>query len=194
VKFYRLGPSIGPWGDYGRILVSGMTSHLPRQDGMLQLERTGPFIPPISFPGIGHIVVDDQTRRAVEGSGLSGCRFVPIIKRHIVRLDWQAWPTDTPLPPEMPDEGEPENYILERPHDPGCAEALGEVWEIQLDPHADTLRELGAPLIVASTWDETDVFYPRGTRIPTGSEGAVRWLQERYSDWVEASEMAVARG
>jgi hypothetical protein len=161
---------------------------------MLQLERTGPFIPPISFPGIGHVLVDNQTRRAVEAKGLSGCRFIAAIKRRIVRLDWQAWPSDTPLPPEMPDEGEPENYILQRPHDPLCAEALGDVWEIQLEPHADTVRELGAPLIVASTWDGTDIFYPRGTRIPTGSERAARWLEERYSDWVEASEMAVVQG
>lgn len=49
-----------PWGDYGAILVSGMTAHLGREDGLLQLERTGPFVPPLFMPGVGDIVVTEQ--------------------------------------------------------------------------------------------------------------------------------------
>ena len=194
VFFFRLGAPLAPWGDYGSILVSGMTSHLPRESGSLQLERTGPFMPPITFPGIGHIVVSDLTRRALGSSGLTGCSFAPAIKRHIAHLDWSAWPTDTPLPPELPIEGDPENYILERPHDPICAEALGDVWEVQLEPHSETVRVLDAPAIVANTWDGTDLFHPRGTRICAASERAARWLVERYPQWIEAYEMATIQG
>src|SRR5262249_14925382 len=54
-----LRPAETPWGDYGDILFHGMTAHLDRHDEMLQLERTGPYMPPITFPGIGDIVVTD---------------------------------------------------------------------------------------------------------------------------------------
>ena len=70
-----------PWGDYGNILLTGMTSHLDREDGRLQLERTGPFVPPIALSGIADIVVTDAFRSALEASGLTGLRFQPVIKR-----------------------------------------------------------------------------------------------------------------
>ena len=37
------------WGDYGRALVTGLTWNLDRTaEGLLQLERTGPFVPPVT--------------------------------------------------------------------------------------------------------------------------------------------------
>jgi hypothetical protein len=58
-----------PWGDYGDILRHGMTSHLgPASDGLAQLERTGPFVPLISFPGFD-IVVTDGFRTKLAESG-----------------------------------------------------------------------------------------------------------------------------
>jgi len=80
-----------PWGDYGSILASGMSAHLPRKDGLMQLERTGPFIPPISLPGIGDIIVTDAFRAELESSGLSGFTFAPVMKARIVELNWEAW-------------------------------------------------------------------------------------------------------
>jgi hypothetical protein len=48
VQFFRLEAPEAPWGDYGSILQHGMTAHLGRNpEGLAQLERTGPFIPPI---------------------------------------------------------------------------------------------------------------------------------------------------
>ena len=81
---YALDASRMPWGDYGCILLSGMTSHLERQNGLLQLERTGPFVPPISLPGIADIVVTNDFKHLLEGSGLTGFTFQPVIKKHIV--------------------------------------------------------------------------------------------------------------
>jgi hypothetical protein len=53
----------GEWGDYGHILQHGMASHSPRIGGRLALERTGPFIPPVTLPGIGDVVLDSHARQ-----------------------------------------------------------------------------------------------------------------------------------
>lgn len=73
-----------PWGDYGRLLRNGMSAHLPRQEGMIQLERTGPFIPPISFAGVGDIIVTDEIRVRLEAAKDPGQNYlaewpVPVI-------------------------------------------------------------------------------------------------------------------
>jgi hypothetical protein len=55
-QIYILREAGAPWGDYGNILVHGMSAHAGRSmDGRIRLERTGPFVPPITFPGIGDI-------------------------------------------------------------------------------------------------------------------------------------------
>jgi hypothetical protein len=45
------------WGDYGDMLRHGMTNHLDRSGESLQLERTGPFVPPVTFPGASGFLV-----------------------------------------------------------------------------------------------------------------------------------------
>jgi hypothetical protein len=68
-KFYRIeGHPLTPWGDYGNILQHGMTAHLGRVGGLLSLERTGPYMPPITFPGAGDVVL---TVGAKASSGIS---------------------------------------------------------------------------------------------------------------------------
>jgi len=57
VIFFILDNAEVPWGDYGSILLTGMTRHLSRKNGLLQLERTAPFVPPIVNSGAGNIVV-----------------------------------------------------------------------------------------------------------------------------------------
>jgi hypothetical protein len=194
LKFYRLlGPG-GPWGDYGDILTAGMASHLPRQGGWLQLERTGPFMPAVTFPGSGHIVIADNVRKELQGSGLTGALFAPVTKRHIVKLDWRSWRLDAAEPLEYPIDGEPENYILGRPHDPDTATSLGDIWEVQLGIHAETARVERRPLLRPGTWDGTDLFYPAGTRIPAASDRAAEWLSTRYPEWVRIVELETDQG
>lgn len=92
MKFYKLECShiFSSWGDYGNILVSGDANHRDGlREGPLQLYRTGPFIPPITFPGIGDIIVADDLKKNLEKSGLIGFTFRKVIKKHIVHLEWQ---------------------------------------------------------------------------------------------------------
>lgn len=189
MRFFRLSGPLGPWGDYGTILVHGMSAHLPREAGLLQLERTGPWVPPISFPGFS-VVLTDATRTAFEALAFSGAAYKPVVKRHIARLDWRSWPLDEPQPPEYPSEGEPENYILDRPHDPGLAESLGDLWELDLAEHAQSVRgDLGEVLIRQDSWDGTDFFRLGGTRINVATDRAVEWLVETFPDCVAAQEL-----
>jgi hypothetical protein len=119
-----------PWGDYGHMLVHGMTAHLPRAGDKLRLERTGPFMPPITFPGIGDIVVTDQVRKAIEANAFVGIRFRPVVKERIVRLDWQRWNQTDDAPAVLPRTFEPEDYILGRRHSAALARKLGRLWEL----------------------------------------------------------------
>src|SRR5688500_10646007 len=128
-----LSPRDTLWGDYGGILMHGMTSHLPRtSEGLLQLERTAPYVPPITFPGIGDIVVTGEFRQRLVSSGLTGLGFMPVQKTRIVRLEWEHWNRKAEEPKHYPHTGEPEDYILGRRHDPKLAEAIGELWEVIL--------------------------------------------------------------
>jgi hypothetical protein len=61
-----------PWGDYGDILLTGMTSHLGRQFGLLQYERTGPFQPHIIILELDDLLVTDSVKKKIEISDLKG--------------------------------------------------------------------------------------------------------------------------
>ena len=154
-----------PWGDYGRILYHGMSMHAPRSEGRIRLERTGPDIFPITFPI--DVVVTDEFRRAFEKSGLRGVQFRPIIKHRIVELDWISWDTTEDEPPELPESGEPEAYILGRPHSPKAAAAMPELWELS------TGEDPGA-----------DVRYLPSTHIIALSTKAKDWFERNYGDYV----------
>lgn len=84
--FYILNRVRDPWGDYGDMLTHGMAGRAG--DGVLELERTGPFIPPISQPGMPGIVVTDEFRIRVEESSLTGIAFQPVRKTRIVNVPW----------------------------------------------------------------------------------------------------------
>lgn len=97
------------WGDYGVILQHGMSTHLPREGGFLCLERTGPFIPPITLPGIGDIVVTSAVRESLDASGLSGFEFRRVHKTLTVELHWEDWDFNADEPQQFPGTGEPED-------------------------------------------------------------------------------------
>jgi len=118
-----------PWGDYGKILVHGMTSHLARYDGLLQLERAGSRFPAITRPGPSHIVVKGAVRDFL-AARMPALEFRQVILRSCVRLEWVDWDPALDEPAEYPDSGEPEDYILSRPHDPMVAASIGTLWEL----------------------------------------------------------------
>jgi len=192
--FFRIsGRSIvkGDWGDYGYILQHGMTVQLPRIDGRLCLERTGPYIPPITLPGSGDIVLTSKARGDLESSGLSGFTFLPVEKTLIVELHWEEWPLNAEEPPEFPETGEPEDYILARPHNPPAAMALGDLWEVVVPPTVTILRS--RPIVTSheellldlSTWNGADLIRGEGYGSILFSERACNWFTESWGRFVQ---------
>ena len=95
----------GGRGDYERIRISGMSEHLSRKDGLIQLERCGPFIPPMSMPSIGDIVVTDAMLTLLHDSSFSEWTVLDVIKAHIRLSNW-------PDTLSNEDVGEPEDAVL----------------------------------------------------------------------------------
>lgn len=191
-RLYKLTPQAMPWGDYGDILAQGIAWRLQDED-QLQLERCGPFVPPISFPsGFLDVVVTQEMRGCLEAAGFKGLRFVPVIKHHIVRLDWRSWDLTAPEPKRYPPESEPENYILRRKHHPATAEQIGDLWEVQAEvavviDQRDTLR------LLARNRDE-DVFRAAEKRVfgLFVSQRLRDWLSEHVSEWIYLERVDVA--
>lgn len=171
-RWYRLSMAKPPWGDYGDILISGMTAHADRTgDGLLRLERTGPFVPPVTVAGFGDLLVTDEFRAELDRSPLAGLEYRPVEKAHIVRLRWEDWDLTAEDPPWYPESGEPEDYVLARPHDPDLAAQLGPIWEVVL-PDAD------------GPADADLVRDPSGFPPIAASQRARDWLEEHAGRWL----------
>jgi hypothetical protein len=194
MNFFKIsGRSISNegWGDYGEFLQHGMTAHSSSADGRLTLERTGPYIPPVTLPGIGDIVLTSEARRHLETSGLSGFTFVPVEKMLIVELPWETWDLSAEEPAQFPESGEPEDYILGKPHSPTAAAALGDLWEIAVPlsvtilrptPIVSSHRELRIDL---STWNGEDLIRSQGYGSILFSEPARDWFTKQWGKYVE---------
>jgi hypothetical protein len=125
-------------------------------------------------------------------------RFRPVIKRRIVHLDWHRWDPTAAEPVEYPDGGEPEDYILSRPHDPDLAEQMGTLWELCLEEHARTERRHVGPdrwvehvWVVCASWDGTDWFRASGVGSVYVSEDVKQWLEHTTSGWVTTDRAPV---
>ena len=191
-QIYLIDGGEPPWGDYGDILIHGMSAHLGRNaDGTIQLERTAPFIPPITFPGIDDIVVTSEMKAAMEAEGLRGVSFKPVDKTLIVDVPWHTWDLDAEDPPYYPEDGEPEGFILDKPHSPELAEQLGEIWEVVLEDGAEMKRaEMNDDTTwdshfyyVEGSWNGNDLFTVEENRYMYASARAKLWFEENYPKW-----------
>lgn len=192
-SFYKIDgrPILPRWGDYGDILQHGMTAHSSRAEGSLTLKRTGPYIPPITLPGIGDVVLTSDARRLLESSSLSGFDFRPVEKALIVEVHWETWNHNEDEPPEYPQSGEPEDYILGKEHSPAAADALGELWEISVAPTATIMRP--TPIVSSykdlrldlGSWNGEDLVRSSGYGSILFTERAQEWFSERWGEYIK---------
>ncbi len=193
MKYCVLRAAGPPWGDYGRILTHGMSAHRQRLGGIIQLERSGPFIPLITFPA-SDVVVTDSFRGELERSGLSGASFQRIDKAHIVRIDWELWDRSLQMPPRVPPSAAREDYVLAAPHDPSAALQLGALWEILASVNGSGRRDRGSPKqspktsLLLESRDTPDFFRVKGPRYLFVTERARQWLETTAADWVAFEE------
>jgi hypothetical protein len=195
MKFYRVA-SRNLWGDYGSILISGMSRHLPRKDNLIQLERTGPFIPPITLPGLGDIVVTSDFQSELEASSFTQLTFAPVSKAKIVEYHWEQWDRTSEEPAEYPETGEPEDYILAHPHSSPIADQLGDLWEVILPEDAEVEgvrigRGIWEYRVSQSTWRGSHLFREKGKRHVIATEEAKSWLADRAKEWLGFTEAQV---
>lgn len=181
------GPTFPDWGDYSDVLVAGLASRLNRENALLQLERTRSFVPPITIPHLSEIIVTNELKVVLEKAQLSGMTFLPIIKKRIVFLEWEKWDLAADEPEEYPESGEPEDYILQKPHSKQLAQQMGELWEISLEDHAELIPYQGI-----SNWDGTDIFRVKGQLTPYASEAAKAFLETVAAHWITFQAAPVA--
>jgi hypothetical protein len=174
-RFHQIMGSPAPWGDYGDILRHGLATDI-EENGTLQaieLERTGPFVPPITFP-LGAVIVTDGFRRELDIARFSGLDFVPVRLAKVVRIDWPSWDSDAPNPGQYPAGGEPENYILRRRHAPNLATQMPTLWGWRV-PQTPGLQVQGSDTFYAAEHPGTDV----------AREWFITWVSERMKTWLE---------
>jgi len=202
------------WGDYGDVLISGYARRAT-DDGPIALHRTGPFLPPISFPWIasetGHaLIVSAEFKQHLADLKLAGLTFREARKTRIIPLSWEQWNRSARLPWDpaarirgvRPDGGEPENYLRDEEHDSACAETMSAAFEVLLpvgpirvtrleDPNGSYLDEFSA------TMAETPAIIPAISRSHWThgyiivSDDLKAWLETNAGDWVRFSPVRV---
>jgi hypothetical protein len=183
----------GGWGDYAHILQHGMACHSPRVNGLLALERTGPYIPPITFPGIGDIVLTSEAKQLLDSSGLTGFTFQPVDKVLTVELHWENWNLDAEDPLYYPDSGEPEDYILGQPNSATASAALGELWELLVPNTARLMTDSQEQLrLELTTWNGADLFRSASYLAVLVSARAQRWFSHNWGTYVQFEEFPTA--
>ena len=183
-ELYILKSADAPWGDYGSILTNGIASL--NDDGTLELERTGPFIPPVSFPW-PNIALTQDAKTKVQGAGFSGCGFRKLIKKRIVKLDWHLWDQTGEDPVQYPKSGEPEDYLSEREHDPALADALGVLWELVVSETPGLQIEGGSTVNLAK-YNGNDICQGSRWGYTYVSSAFRQWMESEFSEWTHFEE------
>jgi hypothetical protein len=173
-RFYQLLGSAAPWGDYGYILRNGLLA--PRREKVgpdVELERTGPFIPPITFP-FAAIVVTEATRQQLETGCFKGLQFTRARYVKVVQLDWQEWDMLALEPQLYPASGEPENYIIKRKNCDRTAALMPAIWAFNV-PSTPGLQLMGSNRFRLDHAPNADIF----------REHSIHWVSERMRVWLE---------
>ena len=179
MAWYRLRNAPAPWGDYGRMLVSGMATRA--EDCVLEVERVGPFVPPIDmWSSEDAPIVTDAFRRSIEASGLRGACYREVRKARVVRIDWRGWNRTSGRPERLPSGAHPDSYVTGGEHDPALATEMGPLWEIYAEE---------AP-------EETDADFARAPGYHCLAESGVvvsdraqKWLATHAAEWIRTQRL-----
>jgi len=157
---------------------------------LLHLRRTGPFVPPLTFPS-NHVVVTDALRKELEQADLGTFEFRPVVKEHVVECSWKITEGRgnlklvTSRPPLR-------RRFEDMPHSPEVADAIGELWQWVLSPGAsvDKYQPLpirisrGTLLVDPASWKGSHFFAGLAFRPLIVSEIGAKWLGRRVESLV----------
>jgi hypothetical protein len=190
IELHVLSAAAQAWGDYGYVLANGLADDSHAEG--LRLERTGPFVPPMTFPW-PHIVVTDDFKNELEPEAFDGISFREVVKRKIVHLDWQLWDKELSAPPQYPRGGEPENYIRRGRHDADVAAQIGTMWNLVV-PVRPGLQIEGGAIVDISHYDGLDICCGSRFGYTFVSERLRRFLESRVGEWVNITPARVVHG
>jgi hypothetical protein len=195
------------WGDYGSVLVSGYARR-ETDDAPLALHRTGPFLPPLSFPRItntgGHaVIVSDDLKRELVSLNLPGVTFRDAAKSRIIPVAWEKWDLNAADPAVRPAEGEPENYVWNEKHDAACADKMSRAFELVVP-----VGPIGVDRVEDPDWGFVDEFVATSdaAEVPSISRSHPKygyvivddsmrmWLEKQVGPWVRFSPVRRVRG
>lgn len=180
-KVFKLRGKPAPWGDYGDILLNGMISgHTFGNDRKLEVERVGPFVPPISFP-FGEMLVTDALKSEI-ANVFSDIVFRPTTYGKVTKIDWRAWDLTADEPGKYPAGGEPENYIKSRKHDVEIAADMPVLWAVDVQATAG-LQQEGTRALFRDKVPDTDIF--RTYLLLFASERFAAFLGDQVGEWVD---------
>lgn len=186
-KFFEIR-RVDLWGDYGTTLVNGDLFSIERENGRLTIQRTGPFVPPVSIRG--SMIVTPAFRQQLKGE-FPYLRFKEVIVKKVVELHWENW--DRNKDPEIyPPEGDPANYLFELPHSPEAAAQIGPLYEIIMRNGAKgriipTERVYDSGTIVeVDSWNGDDFFRTTINKVERKlvTDKAKAWFEKVAGEWV----------
>ncbi len=191
LKVYRLRRPDLPWGDYGDVLAHGF-ANLSEDRSKLELQRTGPFVPPFTQPSRSYVVVTESFLSQLRNAGLTGFTTIPVVVTKSPKIDWREWQPYGEKEMKYPAGGEPENYIERRKHSPEASAEFEPLTALLFQPAIDFVFGKDAH-VVASSWAGTDFFVARTARpiYKYVSQRGRDWLTEHAADWVEFEEERV---
>lgn len=192
MNFFTVGPAVF-WGDCGRILASGLTRRGRDSQGRLILERSGPFVPPISFPSKG-VIATGEFKLAFQ-QRFRGCSFLPVVKHHTPVVHWEGLDRSGVVPEQFL--GAVEGHILDQPHSEVASKQIGELWELQLPEGGVTtsVRDRATRkwnvTFDPKSWTGSDLFMSATQRILIATSAGASWLKSFAGDWLTIAECVV---
>lgn len=195
------------WGEHGRFLVGYRTPRYHLATSPLNMERIGPFVPPISESG--RMVVSDTLKQAIERDRPFPMRFRETYYEFVKRLDWHTWDFEAAMPQWMPSTGDPDDYYAElwptgkwpRAFRMWCSRRLARrmepSWELlppvikcNIERNADD----GSYLVDLFGYDYRGVFYSSERQTYLLADGTAKdWLQKAAGEWAHFAPLKVRR-
>ncbi len=175
------------------MLVHGLATRDERSH-LIRLSRTGPWVPPISFPGAGALVLRARFAGQLEAAHLvKRLIFDPVILEKVVELHWNEWEDEPEL---YPISDNPDDYVLKGRHSHETLLQMPQLLELFLEPTAHGKMGPVQPGVrglhlFADTWNGDHLFraHESGENFvtPTGRD----WFREHAAEYVDIEPVPV---
>lgn len=194
MKFYLMNNVKTPWGDWGSILWTGMTSWNARE-GKYEISRVGPFSPDI-YIGDNGLVFSEAAMIVYSSSGLRGVSdFLLMRKKKVVNIDWKTWDRTVNISSHIDDLFEPEDLIALGENDPELIDMMSDYYLAIVDEKVDVDINRAAKKIsdryFIKMMPECDLFTGSNFKGFFVSENARAWFDKHYPEHFDFHEVYI---